>query len=129
MCDIFNFFKVKERICSFGKKAKLLYYLSQSVKLKINNRSTRTRCEICSKLTRKTTKRCHFGGHFGNNSASLIVNFKYILHFALLFRLLTMNMQYQQECKNFLFCCNLIKITIIVKTVIYILKKSSTNFL
>ena len=27
--------------------------------LKVNNRNTRTRCEICSKLTRKTPERRH----------------------------------------------------------------------
>ena len=26
---------------------------------KVNNRNTRTRCEICSKLTIKTPERCH----------------------------------------------------------------------
>ena len=42
---------------------------------KVNNRNTRTRCEICSKLTIKSSKgrqwRC-FGG--------FIVNFDYISH-------------------------------------------------
>ena len=28
--------------------------------LKVNNRNTRTRCEICSKLTIKTPERCHW---------------------------------------------------------------------
>ena len=42
--------------------------------LKVNNRSTRTRCEICSK------------------SAVFIVNFEHISHLALVFLLLTLNM-------------------------------------
>ena len=29
---------------------------------KVNNRNTRTRCEICSKLTIKTPERRHFKG-------------------------------------------------------------------
>ena len=31
--------------------------------LKVNNRDTRTRCEICSKLTIKTPERCNFHGY------------------------------------------------------------------
>ena len=45
--------------------------------LKVNNRNTRTRYEICSKLTIKT----------------FIVNFEYISHLALVFLFLTLNMQ------------------------------------
>ena len=40
--------------------------------LKVNNRNTRTRCEICSKFT--------------------IVNFEHISHLVLVFLLLTLNM-------------------------------------
>ena len=42
---------------------------------KVSNRNTRKRCEICSKLTIKPPKRCHwrrFGG--------FIVNFEHISH-------------------------------------------------
>ena len=46
--------------------------------LKVNNRNTRTRCEICSKLTIKTP------GVF-------IVNFEHISHLALVSLLLTLN--------------------------------------
>ena len=45
---------------------------------KVNNRNSRKRCEICSKLTIKTP------GVF-------IVNFKHISHLFLLFLLLTLN--------------------------------------
>ena len=41
--------------------------------LKVNNRNTRTRCEICSKLTIKTLERCHWRS-FG----VFIVNFEHI---------------------------------------------------
>ena len=49
---------------------------------KVNNRNTRTRFEICSKLTIKTPERRHF-----------IVNFEHIPHFVLVFLLLTLSRQ------------------------------------
>ena len=49
---------------------------------KVNNRNTRTRCEICSKLTIKTPERRY--GVF-------IVNFEYISHLVLVFLLLTLS--------------------------------------
>ena len=45
---------------------------------KVNNINTRTKCEICSKLTIKIP-------------AIFIVNFEHILHLALVFLLLTLN--------------------------------------
>ena len=56
--------------------------------LKVYNRNTRTRCEICSKLTIKTSERRHWC-----RSNVFIVNFEYIPHLALVFLLLTLNMQ------------------------------------
>ena len=55
--------------------------------LKVNNRNTRTRCEICSKLTIKTSERCkwHLSGIF-------TLNFEHISHLALVFLLATLNM-------------------------------------
>ena len=41
---------------------------------KVNNRNTRTRCEICSKLTIKTPERRYFTPY----SSVLIVNFEQI---------------------------------------------------
>ena len=46
--------------------------------LKVNNRNTRTWCEICSKLTIKIV--------------IFIVNFEHISHLALVFLLLTLSM-------------------------------------
>ena len=54
---------------------------------KVNNRNTRTRCKIYSKLTMKTPERCQWG-----RSAVFIVNFEYISHLVFLFLLLTLNM-------------------------------------
>ena len=50
--------------------------------LKINTMNTRIRCEICSKLTIKTSER----------RQAFIVNFEHISHLILVFLLLTLNM-------------------------------------
>ena len=41
--------------------------------LKVNNRNTRTRCEICLKLTIKTPERCQW-----HRSGIFIANFEHI---------------------------------------------------
>ena len=53
---------------------------------KVNNRYTRTRCEICSKLTIKTPKRRHWR-RFG----VFIINFEHIPYLVLVFLLLTLS--------------------------------------
>ena len=55
-----------------------MYDLAGIYLLKVNNRNTRTRCEICSKLTVKLNK--------------VIVSFEHISHVVILFLLLTLNM-------------------------------------
>ena len=52
---------------------------------KVNNRNTRTRCEICSKLTIKIPQRRHW-----RRSRIFIVNFEHISHLALVILLLTL---------------------------------------
>ena len=54
--------------------------------LKVNNRNTRTRCEIHSKLIIKTTERRHWP-----RSDVFIVNFEYIWHFVQVFLWLTLS--------------------------------------
>ena len=54
---------------------------------KVNNRDTRTRYEICSKLTIKTPERRQW-----RRSGVFIVNFEKISHLVLVFLLLTLNM-------------------------------------
>ena len=54
--------------------------------LKVNIRSTRTRCEICPKLTIKIPERRHWC-----RSGIFIVNFEHISHLVLVFILLTLN--------------------------------------
>ena len=55
-------FKVKVRIKRDGNrsvstKRPIYYHPAGIYLLKVNNRNTRTRCEICSKLTIKTPER------------------------------------------------------------------------
>ena len=55
--------------------------------LKVKKRYTRTRCEICSKLTIKTPERRQW-----RRSGIFIVNFEHISHLVLVFLFLTLNM-------------------------------------
>ena len=52
---------------------------------KVNNRNTRTRCEICSKLTIKTPEQ-----RYWPLSGIFIANFEHTSHLALVFLLLTL---------------------------------------
>ena len=61
---------------------------------KVNNRNTRTRCEICSKLTIKTIER-----HQWRRLGAFIVNFKHISYLVLVFLLLTLNMYLPAEAR------------------------------
>ena len=53
---------------------------------KVNNRNTRTECEICPKLTIKIPERRHW-----RRSGIFIVNFEQILYHVLVFLLLTLS--------------------------------------
>ena len=57
-------------------------YLSE-----VDDRNTRTKREICSKLTIKTPERRQW-----HRSGVFIVNFKHLSHFVLVFLLLALNM-------------------------------------
>ena len=54
--------------------------------LKVNNRDTRTICEICSNITTDTPKKLQW-----RRSSVNIVNFEQISYIALMFSLLTLN--------------------------------------
>ena len=54
--------------------------------LKVNKRNSRTRCEICSKLTIKIPERHHWP-----RSGIFIVNFEHISYLVLVFLLLTLS--------------------------------------
>ena len=64
---------------------------------KVNNRNTRRRCEICSKLTIKIPEPRHW-----RRSGIFIVNFEHISHLALVFLLLTLSrkMAAGSECRK-----------------------------
>ena len=55
--------------------------------LKVNNRNTRIKCEICSKLTIKAPESRQW-----RRSDVFIANFEHISHLTLVFLLLTLNM-------------------------------------
>ena len=66
------------------------YFISAGIYLlKVNNRNTRIRCEICSKLTIKTPERSQWRQWRG--SGVCIVNFEHISHLVLVLLLLTVN--------------------------------------
>ena len=66
-----------------------LYLLPAGIYLlKVNIRNTRTRCEICSKLTIKTPERRQWC-----RSGVFIVSFEHISHLVLVFLLLTLRRQ------------------------------------
>ena len=67
-------------------KVTLTLYPAGIYLLKINNRNTRTRCEICSKVTIKIPERRQW-----RHSDIFIVNSEYISHLILVFLLLTFN--------------------------------------
>ena len=54
--------------------------------LKVNNRNTSKRCEICSNLSMKTSERRQL-----HRSGIVIVNFENISHLFVVFILLTLN--------------------------------------
>ena len=62
-----------------------VHYTAGNYMFKVNNRNTRTRCEICSKLTIKTPERRQ------RRSGVFIVNFEHISHLVLVFLLLTLS--------------------------------------
>ena len=69
--------------CINRLKEKNHSHLAKTYLLKVSNRNTRRGCEICS---RKIPERSHWC-----RSGVFIVNFKYVLHFFLVFLLLRLN--------------------------------------
>ena len=76
-----NLHKGNSHIISFQ-----LCYPTGNYLFKVNNRNTRTRCEICSKLTIKTLERLPW-----RCSGVFIVNFEHISHLVLKSLLLTLS--------------------------------------
>ena len=63
------------------------FRLAGTYLFKVNNKNSRTRCEICSRLTIKTPERSQ-----RRRSGVFIPDFEHISHLALVFLLLTLNM-------------------------------------
>ena len=77
----------KNGACKICGRQKKNYIPAGIYLLKVNNRNTRTRCEICSKLTIETPERRQ-----GRRSGVFIVNFEQISRLVLVFLLLTLKM-------------------------------------
>ena len=67
------------------RNGKIILLPSRLLHVKVNNRNTRTRCEICPKLTIKIPEQRHW--------RVFIVNFENISHLILVYLLLNLNMQ------------------------------------
>ena len=76
----------KSKIDSLQKGVTAKSYQANIYLVKVNNRNTRKRCEIFSKLTIKTPE-----PRRSRRSVVFIVNFENISHFFLVFLLLTLN--------------------------------------
>ena len=63
----------------------IMVFPADNYTFKVNNRYTRTRCEICSKLTIKTSEQRHW-----HRSGVFIANFEKFSHLVLVFLLLTL---------------------------------------
>ena len=75
---------IQRRVTHFWR---LKRFLAGIYLLKVNNRNTRKKYEICSKLTTNTPERLHW-----NRSSVFIVNLEHTSHLILAFLLLTLNM-------------------------------------
>ena len=70
-----------------GNGVHVILYPSGIYLLKVNNKNTRARCEICSKLTIKIPERRQW-----RRPGIFIVTCEHISHLVLVFLLLTLNM-------------------------------------
>ena len=82
------FEKIRNEYLGTWKSAKTLKFLMGICLFKVNNRNTKARCEICSKLRLKTPEQ-----HQGCCSGVFILNSEDISHLVLVLLLLTLSMQ------------------------------------
>ena len=73
-------------ILSINRVINVVQNIAANYIFKVNNRNTRARCEICSKLTIKTPEPRQWRG-----SSVLIVNFEHISHLVQVLLLLTLS--------------------------------------
>ena len=77
----------KRKVLQRKRFERIYIYPAGNYMFKVNNRNTRIRCKTCSKLTIETPERRHWRHRYG----VFIVNLKHILHFFLVFLLLTLS--------------------------------------
>ena len=83
-----NFFFLNSTLPYSWIEHKLVIHFPAGIYLlKVSNRHTRKRCEICSKLTIKTSERCQW-----RRSGVFIVDLERISHLGTVFLLSTLNM-------------------------------------
>ena len=86
----FYYYRTKYRQNDLSRKSTMLTVLNSfstcNYMSTVNNRKTRTKCEICSKLTIKTTER-----HHCLRPVVFIVNFEHISHIVLVFLLFNLS--------------------------------------
>ena len=68
-----------------GTFLKNTFYSAGNYMFEVNNRNTRTWCEICSKLTIKTPERCQWRRSDWRRSGVFSVNFEHISYLVLVF--------------------------------------------
>ena len=73
-------------ICAQHKKDYISSFPANTYLFKVNNRNTRKRCEICSKLTIKISEQGHW-----HRSGVFIAKFEHTSHLFLVFTLLSLN--------------------------------------
>ena len=78
--------RTQHPIVFLNRKIKSKFNPAGNYMFRVNNRNTRTRCQICSKLTIKTPERRHC-----RHSGVFIFHFEHISHLVLLFLLLTLS--------------------------------------
>ena len=83
LCNLIKAWNIKyyvEERLNRNYEVNMSYFPAGNYMFKVNNRNTRTKCEICSKLTIKTPERRQW-----RRSGVFIVNFEHISHFVLVF--------------------------------------------
>ena len=114
--NVWPFFNIMNESANLIRPVKIVILgitLAGIYMFKVNNRNTRTRCQVCSKLTIKTPEWRQW-----RRSGFFIVNSEHISHLVLMFLLSTLNAKNVAKCQNFLWyiiatpfnCCSNFKL-------------------